>query len=126
MSLRMRLVLSHTFVVVLCVSIAAVAVSVLLQGSRDRAIMARLDDMTRPIYVQVRALARGQASVTEVWENLQEQAQRNSVHILLVDSEGTILRQAVPQEGPRQQPINVVPGGLPRGISQPTHGTLAT
>jgi len=124
MSLRTRLIVSYTLIVILCLSIVAVAVSVLLQGYRDRIAMTRLDYMTRPIVVQVRSLARGQASITEVWENLQEQAQKNDVHILLVDSEGNIIRQASPQVGPMQQFINLTSGELPHGISQPTHGTF--
>ena len=80
MSLRTRLILSYTLIVVLCLSIVAVAVSVLLQSYRDRFIMAHLDDMTIPIYVQAAALARGRASLDEVWANLEEQAQRTGVY----------------------------------------------
>jgi signal transduction histidine kinase len=125
MSLRTRLIVSHTLIVILCLSIAAVAVSVLLQGYRDRIAMTRLDYVTRPIFVQVRSLARGQASITEVWENLQEQAQKNDVSILLVDSKGNITRQASPQEN-QQQSIDLAPEEVPHGISQPKQGTFTT
>ena len=74
MSLRMRLILSYLFIVVLCLSIVAVAVSVILQGYRDRLAMARLDDMTIPIYVQFRSLAQREVSWNEIWANLEEQA----------------------------------------------------
>jgi len=66
MSLRMRLILSYTLIVVLCLSMVAVVVSVMLQDYRDRVVMARLDDLTIPIYIQARSLARGQASLDEV------------------------------------------------------------
>ena len=80
MSLRLRLIMSHTLIVILCLGIVAVAMSVIMQGYRDQFVMARLDDMTRPIYVQVKSLALGEASFNEVWANLQEQAQKNDVY----------------------------------------------
>lgn len=126
MSLRRRLILSYTLIVVLCLGIAAIAVSVMLQGYRDKFVMTRLDDMTIPIYVQARSLARGQASLDEVWTNLEEQAQRTGVYILLVDGEGSIVRQASPQDGLEQQPIELPSGGLPADISEPYHGTYVT
>lgn len=126
MSLRTRLIISYTFIVILCLSIVAVAVSVMLQGYRDQLVMARLDEVTRPIFVQVRSLARGQASATEVWANLREQAQKNDVYILLVDGEGNITRQVPPQASPGQQSINLPPGELPQKISQRTHGNFVT
>lgn len=57
MSLRTRLILSYTLIIVLCLSIVAAALLVLLQDYRDRLAMARLGDMALPVYVQVRALA---------------------------------------------------------------------
>jgi len=84
MSLRTRLILSYSLIIVVCLSIVAVAVSVMLQGYRDRFAMERLDDMTIPIYIQARSLARGQASLGEVWVNLEEQAQKTGVYILMV------------------------------------------
>lgn len=123
MSLHAHLILSYTLIVILCLSIVAVAVSVLLQGYRDRFVMARLDDMTIPIYVQARSLARGQASLDEVWANLEEQAQKTGVYILLVDGEGNIIRQVSPQGRFRQQPIELPSEGLPSDISEPYHGT---
>jgi len=126
MSLRIRLIISHTLIVIICLSIVAVAVSLLLQGYRDKMVMAHLDDITRPIYVQVISLARGEATVTEVWANLQEQAQKNDVHILMVDSKGNIISQVSPQEGSNRQLINLPPDELPHGITQPTHGTFET
>ena len=126
MSLRTRLIISHTLIVILCFSIAAVAVSVVLRASRDQLVMARLDDMTRPIYVQVATLARGQASLSQVMTNLREQAQKNNIYILLADGEGNILNQVTPQEGLKQQKLELPPGELPKSISQLTHGTFET
>jgi signal transduction histidine kinase len=105
-------------------SIVALAVSVVLQTYRDRIVMARLDDMSRPIYVQVRSLARAQATFSEVWENLKEQAQRNNVYILLLNNQGSIIRQALPRQGIK--PLELPPGALPRSVSRPAHGTFET
>jgi len=126
MSLRMRLIISYTLVVIVCLSIAAIAVSVLLQSYRDRFTMARLDDITRPIYTQTRLLARNQTPFSEVWSSLKEQAQNNEVHILLTDNEGNIIRQASPQPGQRQPLLEIPPGELPRGISRLQQGTFVT
>ena len=126
MSLRMRLIISHTLIVIVCLSVVAVAVSLLLQGYRDQAIMVRLDDISRPIYVQVMSLAKGEASVAEVWANLQEQAQKNNVHILMVDGKGNIISQVSPLEGTERQLIELPPGELPEGITKLTHGSFET
>ncbi len=126
MSLRMRLILSYTLIVVLCLSMVAVVVSVMLQGYRDRFVMARLDDMTIPIYIQARSLTQGRASLDEVWAKLEEQAQNTGVYILLVDSDGNIIRQASPQESLRQQSVELPPEELPNGLLTPYHGTYVT
>ena len=123
MSLRSRLILSYTGLVVLCLAIIAGAVSVILQSYRDRFVMARLDDMTRPIYVQVLSLVRGQTTFDELWSNLEEQAEKTGVHILLVDSEGNVIRQANPAVTLRQQRIEFPEGSLPNDFSGPIHGT---
>ncbi|MFQ5826841.1 MAG: sensor histidine kinase [Dehalococcoidia bacterium] len=123
MSLRWRLILSHTLIVVLCLAIVAVAVSALLQGYRNRFAMARLDDMTIPIYIQARSLARGEASLDEVWANLREQAQETGVYIFLVDDEGNIVRQASPGEGIGGRLDKLPAGALPHDLSGPYHGS---
>jgi len=123
MSLRWRLILSHTLIVVLCLAIVTVAVLALLQGLRNRFAVARLDDMTIPIYIQARSLAQGQASLAEVWANLEEQAQETGIYILLVDGEGNIVGQASP-EGAIGGHLNKLPAGtLPDDLSEPYHGT---
>ncbi len=72
MSLRTRLILSHTLIVFLCLTIVAAAVSAMLQSYRDRFVRDRLDDISRPISVQVRQLVRAQASADEIWSALEE------------------------------------------------------
>jgi two-component system OmpR family sensor kinase len=124
MSLRLRLVLSYVLIVVLCLGIAAVSVSVLLQNYRDQVNMTRLDDMTRPIFVSIRSmLVRGQTTVADVWSSVQEQAQRNSVYILFVDDKGNLVRQASPQDN---LPNLIVPQGFPHGLTQQAHGLFTT
>jgi signal transduction histidine kinase len=122
----MRLIISHSLIVIICLSIIAVVVSVLLQGYRDQIVIARLQDMSRPIYVQVLSLAKGQVPVAEVWTNLQEQAQKNMVHILMVDTKGKVIRQVAPQEGSKRQLIDPAPSELPLNITEGTYGTFET
>ena len=123
MSLRTRLILSHALIVVLCLVIVAFAVLLLLQEYRMRFAMARLDDMTVPIYVQARLLAQRHASLDEVWANLVEQAQETGVYIFLVDDQGNILRQASPGDGLGGRLERLPIEGQSLDISEPYHGT---
>lgn len=125
MSLRWRLILSHTLIVVLCLFIVTVAVIGLLQGYRNRFAMARLDDMTIPIYIQARSMAQGQASLNEVWANLEEQSKETGVYILLLDRDRDIIRSASP-EGTIEGPLTRLPEkALPDDLTEPYHGTYA-
>ena len=124
MSLRTRLVLSYVLIVVLCLGVAAVSVSLLLQKYRDQVNLTRLDDITRPIFVSIRAqVLRGQASPEDIWSNIQEQAVKNGVYILFIDAKGNLVRQAPPQEG---LPNLTVPGGFPHGSNLQTKGVFTT
>ena len=116
MNLRLRLILSHTFIVLLCLGIIVVVVSIILQGYRDRFVTARLDDMTIPIYVHFRSLAQREASWNEVVASLQEQAQNTGVSILLTDNQGNVLMQASPEGTLKQRTIELPPEGVPEGI----------
>ena len=67
MSLRTRLILTYVLIVLLCLGVAAGAVSLLLQNYRDRFVQARLNDMTVALYVQTVSLLEGRTSWNEVW-----------------------------------------------------------
>jgi len=123
MGLRTRLILSHSLIIVLCLSIVALAVSVLLQGYQDRFARERLDDITLPIYVQARSLALGRASLAEAWENLEEQSRRTGVYILMVDDQGRILGQAAPVKALELESFELLSEGLPTSSSKPYRGT---
>lgn len=124
MSLRARLFATYFLIVVICLGIVAVSVTVILQDYRDRLAMNSLNDMARPVYVQVRSLIRGEVTFDELWANLEEQADKNNVYILLGDREGNIIRQVTP--GQYQKPIETPPGELPHGISKLEQGTFVT
>ncbi|UCH42175.1 MAG: HAMP domain-containing histidine kinase [Dehalococcoidales bacterium] len=126
MSLRLRLIITYTLIIIICLSMVAVVVSVILQRYSDRFIASRLDDMTVPIYVQTRSLAKRQVPLDDVWSNLKEQAQSTGVYILVVDMEGNIVRQILPQGSLEKQTIELPPESLPSDISKPYHGTFVT
>jgi len=126
MSLRARLFATYTLIVIICISLIALSVTVLLQNYRDRLAMERLDNIARPIYVQVTSLVRGQVTSRDLWTNLQEQAEKNEVYILLGSSAGNIVRQISPTPPPQQQTIKVAPGILPHGIAKATQGKFKT
>src|SRR4030042_256988 len=98
MSLRMRLILSFTAVIILCLAVVALAVTVSLRSIRDDYNMDQLTNMARPIYVQVLSLARGEETWRNLLENLQEQSTNNNVYIFLADKTGRIVRYLSPEE----------------------------
>jgi signal transduction histidine kinase len=122
MSLRTRLFATYGLIVILCLTLVALATTVLIQGQRDKLAMQRLDDMARPIYVQVLSLFRGRVSSAKLLDNLKEQAQNNNVNIILGDAEGNIIRQVAPGRNPR--PIELAPNMLPHDLTQPEQGTF--
>ncbi len=112
MSLRTRLILSYTFVVVLSLGIVAVVVVAMLQNYRDQLVMSRLDDVALPISVQTKSLQRRGASQQEIWNRLEEQAEKTGINILLTDGEGNVIRQAAPSGAPKQRYIELAEGTL--------------
>ncbi len=123
MSLRSRLILSYILIIVICLSIVAVALLALSQNFRDRLARVRLNDIAAPILVQVKSLARGQAPLSLVWANLKEQAQETRTTIFLVDGEGNLLRQISPQESSWAYPARMPQRRLPTGNAEPQYGT---
>jgi len=88
--------------------------------------MERLDTIARPVSIQVISMMRRQTSITEILDNLAEQAEKNQVNILLVDGEGSIARQISPGSASFRPTLNVLPGDLPHGISESAQGTFTT
>ncbi|MBI4187522.1 MAG: HAMP domain-containing histidine kinase [Chloroflexi bacterium] len=123
MSLRTRLFATYALIVVICLAVVASVITVLLQGYRDRLTMERLDNIARPISVQVRSLVLGEVTPAKLWANLEEQAQKNDVHIILGSRDGNVVRQIAPQPG---QAVEVPSGGLPHGISKAVQGRFVT
>jgi two-component system OmpR family sensor kinase len=98
MSLSTRLILTYILIIVLCLSIVAVSLVVLLGDQLNRLAMAHLADTALPIYIQFRAAARGQVSLNQAWTNLQEMSQETGTYIFLLDAQDVIIRQAIPED----------------------------
>ncbi|MCX6009861.1 MAG: HAMP domain-containing sensor histidine kinase [Chloroflexi bacterium] len=117
MSLRTRLILSYILIIVLCLSIVAVSLVVLLGDQLNRLTMAHLADTALPIYIQFRAAARGQVSLNQAWTNLQEMSRETGTYIFLLDAQDVIIRQAIPAESswipPSKLEIEKPPLGRP-------------
>jgi signal transduction histidine kinase len=84
--------------------------------------MERLDTIARPISVQITTMMRREIPIADILDNLVEQAERNNVHILLVDGEGDIMRQFSPGETGSRPTIEVLAGSLPHDLSEPMQG----
>ncbi|MBM3166197.1 MAG: cell wall metabolism sensor histidine kinase WalK [Chloroflexi bacterium] len=125
MSLRTRLILSYALIIVLCLSIAAASLLVLFQNYRDKLAMARLTDMALPISVQVRALARGQVSLNEIWERVQEQSDATGIAIFVLDRGGDVVKQASP-EGKYWEAPKLTSKVLAQSKQRPARGTYIT
>ena len=122
MSLRTRLILSYVLIIVISLGTAASVLLVLLQDYRDKQVMARMDSMSRPIYVQVRALAQGRASLNQVWVNLKEQSRETGAYIFLIDEQSNVLRQVSPRGG--SEHLTKLPlEELPAEVTKPYRGT---
>jgi two-component system OmpR family sensor kinase len=123
MSFRARLFATYALVIVICLAIVGIATAAVLQGYKDRLAKDRLDNVARPISVEVRSLAATAVTPERLWVVLDEQAQKNNVYIMLVSSGGQIVRQATP--GPSQSPVTVQPGTLPERIAAATQGRFS-
>ncbi|GAG05103.1 unnamed protein product, partial [marine sediment metagenome] len=124
MSLRTRLFVSYVLIVVLCLCMVAVSVTVLLQGYRDSLAMASLEDVARPVYVQVLSLVRGEVTTSELWSNMREQAEKNDIHILFSNRRGDIVSQVTPGASSGQPPIDVPREELPSRLSRSEQGSF--
>ncbi len=123
MSLKWRLFTTYIVVIIVTLVVVALGVSLLMRGYVDRLSLARLDDMTRPIYVQIVGMIRGNVTPAQLLATLQEQADKNGAYILLVDGAGNIERQLIPLKSDAL-PITVTPGSLPLGLTSPQQGKI--
>jgi two-component system, OmpR family, sensor kinase len=125
MSLRTRLVLSFVLIIVLCLGIVAASLVVLLGDQMNRMVLSRLADTALPIYIQFRAAARGQVPLNQVWTNLQEISQETGTYIFLLDSEDTIIKQAIPEDSSWSPPAKLEIPSPPTNRPAPYRGIYA-
>jgi two-component system OmpR family sensor kinase len=124
-SLRTRLVFSYILIIIVCLVVIASAVIVSLQSYRDRYTTARLEDIIKPIYTQIRTSVSIVASTDRIWSSLEEQAEQSGIYILLLDNTGDIVRQAIPDaEGAAA--IEVDSGELPARSVKAQQGQFTT
>jgi len=124
MSFRSRLFGTYILIIVICLAIVAITTTALLQGYRDRIVMDRLDNIARPISVQLRSLASTQITPDTLWNNLEQQAENNNVYILLTGHDGSILREITPE--PSQEAIKITTHEVPQNIMKATQGRFRT
>ncbi|MBN1691859.1 MAG: HAMP domain-containing histidine kinase [Dehalococcoidia bacterium] len=93
MDLRSRLILSFILIILVCLGVIAAFAAVTAVSSLDRLAASRLNDKALPIFIQVRALLRGQANLDQVWPSIQEQAEANDLIFYLYDSKGNLIKK---------------------------------
>ena len=123
MSLRLKLFVTYSLVVVVTLVFALLGSALLLRQYADRLASDNLDKTALPISVQLAALVRGSATLADVVDSLQEQANTSDVTILIADQAGEVLRQFTPQ-GETSLAINS--GVLPQNISATTRGQIVS
>jgi signal transduction histidine kinase len=119
-TLRLRLFATYALIVVICLTIVAIATTALLQGYRDSLTKEKLDNIARPISVQIRSLATAQTTAQNLWTSLEAQAEKNNVYILLLGSNGSIIRQIPPTTS--TEPIKIANTTVPKSITQAVQG----
>ena len=126
MRFRNRLIISYALVILVCLGIIGIVVSVLLQTYRDRVTMIQLDDIGKPIYVQIRNMVQADTSVERIWAGMQEQADKNNVYILLMDKQNNIMRQLSPESEGEPQKIDIPAGQFPQSPVKEGQGQFET
>lgn len=124
MTLRVRLFGTYVLIVVICLIIVAIATAALLQGYRDRLTMEKMDNIARPISVQIRSLTTAATTAENIWTSLQAQAEKNNVYIFVIDTNGKIVRQITPNA--TDTPIRLSNTALPVTISEAVQGKFTT
>ncbi len=99
MGLRGRLILSFLLVLVIGIVIIAVTIFTQTQVTLENLAEMRLSDISLPLFNQFRSLLRGQNSLDQAWQNLEEQSTATGISIFLCDRDGTIIRQSIAEGG---------------------------
>jgi len=117
MNLRARLFLSYVILTLVFMVVISVSVMLLMRSYIDNQSLSGLNNMTRPISVQIISLIKGNSTAAQLLSTIQEQADKNGAYILLDDSAGDIVRQLVPLQPNTLNPIIVTPGTLPENVT---------
>ena len=126
MSLRLSLFRTYAIVVLVFLAVIALGVTLLMRSYVDSQSLSNLNDMTRPISVEIIGLIRGNVTAQQLLTTLQEQADKNGAYILLGDGSGDIVRQLDPLQPETATPITLTNGILPHGITAAVQGKFTT
>ena len=126
MSLRLSLFRTYAIVVLVFLAVIALGVTLLMRNYVDSQSLSNLNDMTRPISVEIIGLIRGSVSAQQLLTTLQEQADKNGAYILLGDGLGDIVRKLDPLQPETVTPITLASGTLPHGITAEAQGKFTT
>ena len=107
MSLRLSLFRTYAIVVLVFLAVIALGVTLLMRSYVDSQSLSNLNDMTRPISVEIVGLIRGNVTAQQLLATLQEQADKNGAYILLSDGSGDIVRQLDPLQPETVTPITL-------------------
>jgi uncharacterized membrane protein (DUF106 family) len=77
MSLRLSLFRTYAIVVLVFLAVIALGVTLLMRSYVDSQSLSNLNDMTRPISVEIIGLIRGNVTAQQLLATLQEQADKN-------------------------------------------------
>jgi signal transduction histidine kinase len=123
-SLRARLALTFALVVAISLLAAAGSLVALLRGYSTRLVEARLNDVAAVMVIQARNMLQRGDTTAQMLDFFGEQADRLEVHILLLDREGWVLREAGRGASLLGQRLSLRQEGLRGSLRQPLHGTF--
>lgn len=121
-SLRSRLFVSYIILILLSLSVAVPALSYLLRGYQNRLMSERLDDIAVPLISQMKDLSQQGRTPQEILVQLSSQAEELGVRLLVLQSDGRVMRDTSRMESLEGQQLRVPAGRISVNPWQPDRG----
>lgn len=121
-TLRARLIMSHTAVIILSLLVAGFSLLLLLRGYHTRLTVARLADVAVPVTFQVREALKAGVKPREIAQRLREQAADIGARIFVLSDKGVIIADSEGELAGRRIDLSLSrkfqrgPGFLLRGL----------
>jgi two-component system OmpR family sensor kinase len=124
-SLRARLIVSYTVIILICLVLVSLASLFLLSRFQIRLVLSGLNDIAVPTAFRVNGLLQRDTTPLEIADLLKEQAEKQEIRILLITSWGKVLADTQDDWTGKQARIPL--SQIPKDPKTPyAHGSLTT